>query len=352
MIVRGFATDTTISSPSLSSTTFVKTGTESNGIDLYSLMFGDSTGDKTFKFSCPNDQVVTGLNVNSGTIVDSISGITCARPGDLFNTNRTQISGITTGGTPSSLICPAGSAVGVLSGSWNTGTPLQGLKASCVNTTGNIVKSQTWGTTTGMTKNVSSPLSSTFVSGFDGSYGNYIDKINTTFKDIKAGLAVHNTDLGKRKACNAELPSDFSTMTQAQCDVFMGQSCANNTEPRCSCYNSKIIKNFQAQDPMFPNCPHIYDPVCQANGYKSTALKNITECSYLNCPINVINSNITSSNIKNVCSTQQQNTTNETNPPFALSQSNIIFLIVLFLLIGAYKITEPHLKREPNSRLV
>lgn len=321
-------------------------GVQSNAVPYTTIGIGGSVGDTPYSIKCPNDQVVTGLTVNSGTMVDSIASMQCSRPGDLFNpSKRYTVSGWSTGGTPTSLFCKPGSMISSLGFQWDQNQPLRYMNASCFDAiNGKKTDFKGWGSLD--TKYSWTPFGGPpyGLSGITGTRGNYIDHGSFTFKDYSLANSVLGTDLGKRMACNNEVPDDFKTMTASECDSFMNTSCKSTvnpnptktytpgdatysvwssgvSEPRCSCYNSPIIANFQKQDPMFPNCPHIYDKTCQASGYKSAALKGITNCSYLNCSVNTVQSNLTSSNIQQVCTVNGVQVPSNTPPSSTSSTS-------------------------------
>ena len=345
----------------------VKTATQSDGIDLYKMTLGGSNGPKTYNMVCPGNGILTGLTMGVGNgMIGSPKSMICANPGDLYSTTRTVVNNpVTTGGTPSVLNCPTGSGISNITASWDNGYVVRYLQATCNDVTGKSVSNIGWGNPNVKTNLVQNTNPMLYISSLDGNYGSYLDKMNITFKDISKGLNVYNTDVGKRQACNNELPQGFNTMTKDQCDIFMKQSCLNNGEPRCACYNSQIIKDFQKQDPMFPSCPHVYDSVCQSSGYKSEALKNIKDCSYLNCSVNILaGANVANTDIKQMCSSTKNtltpdaaggttpSTTPSTNPNTAPSattdsvtdfmneNSNILImlLVVIFLVFGLYSV--------------
>ena len=314
------------------------------------MLGGSKNGDRSFDLQCPENHIMIGSTLRVGSKIDKISNITCVHPSKI-NQSGTKIDPTGwsggNGGIEKSFMCPLGSAVNSITGTWNSGDTLNSLNFACKDIKSNRFQNFKFGTGGRLSKTISED--NKYIGGFkNGNSGNLVDSVEVVLKDMTGLEDIYQKYDGKARACNGEY-QDFNPYSKAECDNYMiNDFCKNNpTHDLCSCINSEVIKNAKSVDPTFPSCPQIYDAKCASHGYKTAIQQDTSNCDYLNCKINLGNATAVDSNINIVqrCTLKDgsviENKITEKDLPNKKESRSInpLWIIFIFILIVVFPAT-------------
>lgn len=300
--------------------------------------------DIAFRYVCENDDILTGIQTRSNIRIDGVDKIYCTSPKNIgSNIGQYEIVTPNFGGRKgianAPFICPAGSSIDRVNGTYNNEGYLHSMDFVCrdINTGFISARSPIYGINS---TNPFSANSTGGMRGFSGTGGSdsYIGKLQIIAGDytiLKDAL----TENGKVKCCMGQYPNSICANTPGSsgCDNIMFSYCSlYPTDPKCACIKSPT------------KCPNKIDANCMATGYKTFDMIN-TPCNlnYNDCRQYTNfdeNSTVALASVKQICSAnsetgESKSTENEGSPAthnntgFFIGLSILMFVLLIIIIV-------------------
>lgn len=259
----------------------------------------DRSYDIPFRYTCNGDDLLTGIQVRSADVIDGVDKLYCTAPKDIMSGTQYEVPTPDFGGNGGTarapFICPAGSAIDQMNGSYHTQGYLYSGEFICRDIKNGSVtaRSPFYGTVVGV--NPFTAKGKGALTGFSGTgwVDSYIGKLQVMSGDYTP-LRNSLTEEGKLQCCMGQNSSLCSLKPYtAECDSLMRSHCSLNPgDPRCKCIQSKVP------------CPQTADVDCKATGYKTSDMQGNCQINYNDCRMynNLdANSTVALSSFKQTC---------------------------------------------------
>jgi hypothetical protein len=269
------------------------------------------------RFDCPPGQLLTGVTIRSGKVVDGITGARCQNVEELLDsslpqqptTHQINIGG--GGGSSNWLYCDPGSAINTMSRRW--GGVIDAITFTCKNLkNGAMGQPGYWGGPGGNQDAADTCSQNSYIGSLVGRGGSRLDAIGAECRNVGELISTYNDKKKQEQCCFGELTSaaqcgsqfnpnsarckniirDFckrgKNMLQEKCKKWAGNLnnadedavwrnfCdANKNEEQCRCFYPKVSENLKQLVPELPQC---FDPICVSNrAYKPHSVRG-TAC--------------------------------------------------------------------------